>query len=159
MQRYLDILEQTFIIRRLPPFFENVGKRLTKAPKIYIRDTGLLHHLLNIASLKVLDAHPAHPFSQAYFWRTHAGAEIDLLLDRGNRQSERELDRRSGAGRTNLPQPRALPQFHRRPGLAAALRVLCFPHVSRLFPALVLRLERRGLTVLTGARRFCARPR
>ena len=44
MQRYLDILEQTFIIRRLPPFFENVGKRLTKAPKIYIRDTGLLHH-------------------------------------------------------------------------------------------------------------------
>ena len=118
VQRYLDILEQTFIIRRLPPFFENVGKRLTKAPKIYIRDTGLLHHLLNIASLKVLDAHPArgaswetfvleeivrreklaHPFSQAYFWRTHAGAEIDLLLDRGNRRLALEI--KAGSGRS-----------------------------------------------------------
>lgn len=118
VQRYLDILEQTFIIRRLPPFFVNVGKRLTKAPKIYIRDTGLLHHLLNIASLKVLDAHPArgaswetfvleeivrreklaHPFSQAYFWRTHAGAEIDLLLDRGNRRLALEI--KAGSGRS-----------------------------------------------------------
>jgi hypothetical protein len=118
VQRYLDILEQTFIIRRLPPFFENVGKRLTKAPKLYIRDTGLLHHLLNIASFKVLDAHPArgaswetfvleeivrreklaHPYSQAYFWRTHAGAEIDLLLDRGNRRVALEI--KAGSGRS-----------------------------------------------------------
>ena len=118
VQRYLDILEQTFIIRRLPPFFENVGKRLTKAAKIYIRDTGLLHHLLNVASLKVLDTHPArgaswetfvleelvrreklaHPYSQAYFWRTHAGAEIDLLLDRGNRRLALEI--KAGSGRS-----------------------------------------------------------
>ena len=58
VQRYLDILEQTFLIRRLQPYFVNVGKRLTKAPKIYLRDTGLLHHLLNIDSAKVLDSHP-----------------------------------------------------------------------------------------------------
>lgn len=118
VQRYLDILEQTFMIRRLPPFFENVGKRLTKAPKIYIRDTGLLHHLLNIGSLRALDAHPArgaswetfvleeivrreklaHPFSRAYFWRTHAGAEIDLLLDRGERRIALEI--KAGSGRS-----------------------------------------------------------
>lgn len=118
VQRYLDILEQTFMIRRLPPFFENVGKRLTKAPKIYIRDTGLLHHLLNIGSLRALDAHPArgaswetfvleeivrreklaHPFSRAYFWRTHAGAEIDLLLDRGERRIALEI--KVGSGRS-----------------------------------------------------------
>ena len=44
------MLEQTFLVRRLPPFFCNVGKRLTKSPKIYLRDTGLLHHLLNITT-------------------------------------------------------------------------------------------------------------
>lgn len=119
VQRYLDILEQTFMIRRLPPFFENVGKRLTKAPKIYLRDTGLLHHLLNVASLRTLDAHPARgaswetfvleemvrreklaqPFSRAYFWRTHAGAEIDLLLDRGKRRIALEI--KAGSGRSS----------------------------------------------------------
>jgi uncharacterized protein len=58
VQRYLSVLEQTFIIRRLPPFYRNIGKRLTKAPKIYFRDTGLLHHLLNIDSPEELDRHP-----------------------------------------------------------------------------------------------------
>jgi predicted AAA+ superfamily ATPase len=102
--RYIDILEQTFLLRRLPPYFRNIGKRLVKAPKIYLRDTGLLHHLLNIDSLSTLENHPIrgaswetfviedvlrrerirHPHSQAYFWRTAAGAEIDLLIDRGD---------------------------------------------------------------------------
>ena len=100
--RYVDILEQSFLLRRLPPYFRNVGKRLVKAPKLYLRDTGLLHHLLNIDSLAVLDAHPirgaswetlvledllrrealAHPHSAAHFWRTAGGAEVDLLLER-----------------------------------------------------------------------------
>jgi predicted AAA+ superfamily ATPase len=100
--RYVDILEQSFLVRRLPPFFRNVGKRLVKAPKIYVRDTGLLHHLLNIDSLEVLESHPvrgaswetfvledmlrreavAYPHSQAHFWRTSSGAEVDLLLER-----------------------------------------------------------------------------
>lgn len=102
---HVDVLEQTFLLRRLPPYFRNIGKRLVKAPKLYLRDTGLLHHLLNIDSLAVLEDHPIrgaswetfvledvlrrerirHPHSQAYFWRTAAGAEIDLLIDRGDR--------------------------------------------------------------------------
>lgn len=100
--RYVDILEQSFLLRRLPPYFRNVGKRLVKAPKLYLRDTGLLHHLLNIDSLDVLDSHPirgaswetfvledllrreavAHPYVVAHFWRTAGGAEVDLLLER-----------------------------------------------------------------------------
>jgi predicted AAA+ superfamily ATPase len=100
--RHLDVLESIFLLRRLPPYFRNVGKRLTKAPKVYLRDSGLLHHLLNISTAEQLAEHPsrgaswegfviedvvrreklAHPGSQAYFWRTAAGAEIDLVLDR-----------------------------------------------------------------------------
>ena len=100
--RYVDILEQSFLVRRLPPFFKNVGKRLVKAPKIYVRDTGLLHHLLNIDSLDILNSHPVrgaswetfvledilrreavkYPHSLAHFWRTSSGAEADLLLER-----------------------------------------------------------------------------
>jgi uncharacterized protein len=117
VQRYLDILEQTFLIRRLPPYFVNVGKRLTKAPKIYLRDTGLLHHLLNIDSLAALDSHPirgqswetfviedmirrekiAHPFTQFFFWRTQAGAEIDLVFERGSERVAIEI--KAGSGR------------------------------------------------------------
>ena len=117
VQRYLDILEHTFLIRRLPPYFINVGKRLTKAPKIYLRDTGLLHHLLNIDSLATLDSHPirgaswetfviedlvrreklANPFTTFYFWRTQAGSEIDLVLDRGSNRIAIEI--KAGSGR------------------------------------------------------------
>jgi predicted AAA+ superfamily ATPase len=101
--RHVDVLEAIYLVRRLPPYFRNVGKRLTKAPKVYLRDTGLLHHLLNISTAEELHGHPsrgaswegfviedvlrrerlAHATSQAYFWRTAAGAEIDLLLERG----------------------------------------------------------------------------
>jgi predicted AAA+ superfamily ATPase len=104
VQRYLDVLEQTFLLRRLPPYFRNIGKRLSKTPKVYLRDTGLLHHLLNINSIEELDHHPVrgaswetfvledlirrerlrHPHSQSYYWRTGAGAELDLVLDRGS---------------------------------------------------------------------------
>lgn len=102
--RCVDILERSFLLRRLTPYFRNVGKRLVKAPKLYLRDTGLLHHLLNIDSLDTLDSHPirgaswetfvmedllrrealAHPHSMPHFWRTAGGAEADLLLDRGD---------------------------------------------------------------------------
>jgi predicted AAA+ superfamily ATPase len=103
LQRHLDVLESIYLVRRLPPYFRNVGKRLTKAPKVYLRDSGLLHHLLNVSSNEELANHPsrgaswegfviedvlrreklAHPGAQAFFWRTAAGAEIDLVLDRG----------------------------------------------------------------------------
>ena len=111
VQRYLSVLEQTFLIRPLQPYFRNVGKRLVKAPKIYLRDTGLLHHLLNISTHDELASHPirgmswetfviedvlrrehlAHPESQAFYWRTAAGAEIDLLIERGNRRIALEV--------------------------------------------------------------------
>lgn len=103
VQRYVDVLEAVFLVRRLSPWFRNVGKRLSKAPKVYLRDTGLLHHLLNIGSHDELANHPsrgaswegfviedvlrrervAHPGSQPWFWRTAAGAEIDLVIERG----------------------------------------------------------------------------
>ncbi len=105
VRRYVDILEATFLVRRLSPYFKNIGKRLVKAPKLYLRDTGLLHHLLNIGTHEALDTHPGrgasfetfvledlirrerlgHPYSGAYFWRTAAGSEADLLIEREGR--------------------------------------------------------------------------
>lgn len=93
------------MLRRLPPYYRNVGKRLVKAPKLYLRDTGLLHHLLNIDTHDGLDGHPirgaswetfvledllrreagAYPHSLAHFWRTAGGAEVDLLLERAGK--------------------------------------------------------------------------
>lgn len=103
VERHVRTLESVFLVRRIAPYFRNVGKRLTKSPKLYLRDSGLLHHLLNIGSQDELSSHPvrgnswegfviedvlrrehiARPAAQAWFWRTAAGAEIDLLLDRG----------------------------------------------------------------------------
>ena len=115
VDRYLDILEQTFLIRKLPPFFANLRKRLVKSPKVYIRDTGVLHFLLGIESPKMLDTHPARglswegfvidqmisglqrvrPASQAYFWRTATGQEVDLLFDHGSRRVPFEIKLKS----------------------------------------------------------------
>jgi hypothetical protein len=96
--RYLDLLVDIFLLRRLPPWHGNTGKRLVKSPKVYIRDSGLVHALLGIAGLDDLLGHPvvgnswegfvienllnATPFNtQSGFYRTGGGAEIDLLLD------------------------------------------------------------------------------
>ncbi|HUH03902.1 MAG TPA: ATP-binding protein [Kofleriaceae bacterium] len=117
VQRYVDILEQTFLARRLTPYARNIRKRLTKSPKIYLRDTGLLHHLLNVGSLGELDSHPirgpswetfviedllrreilAHPHATAHFWRTATGDEADLVLDRGDARFALEI--KAGSGR------------------------------------------------------------
>ena len=97
ISRYLDLLEGSFIIHRLPPYYANVGKRLVKSPKLYIRDTGILHSLLQIQDEEVLLGHIAYGASweayvveqikrvlsdsvELFFYRTHAGAETDLLL-------------------------------------------------------------------------------
>jgi uncharacterized protein len=93
---YLDALEQTFMIRRLQPWFENVGKRLVKTPKIYIRDSGILHSLQNIDTRKALLTHPKLGASwegfaleevlrvfqprEAYFYSIHSGSELDLFF-------------------------------------------------------------------------------
>lgn len=131
VSRALDIFEQTFLLRRLAPFHRNVGKRLTKSPKAYLRDTGLLHHLLNIGTLDQLDAHPvrgaswetfviedfcrrealAHPFGQSFFWRTAAGAEIDLLLQRGDHLAAIEVKAGIGTGRQARSLAEALPDI------------------------------------------------
>lgn len=102
-RHYLDILSGAFMVRQLPPWFENVGKRLVKSPKIYLRDTGLLHVLLGLHTRVDVLAHPKlgaswegfaldqairlmHAEHDAYFYRTHAGAELDLLVTRRGRR-------------------------------------------------------------------------
>lgn len=96
--RYLDLLENLMLVRRLMPYQANHGKRLVKAPKVFIRDSGIVHALLNITDLEALLGHPvlgaswegfvienlicaAPQRTMAYFYRTQAGAEIDLILD------------------------------------------------------------------------------
>jgi len=95
-RRYLDILAGAYMVRVLPPWFENLKKRQVKAPKIYIRDSGLFHSLLQVSTLADLQGHPKigaswegfalehviHTFRtrDAYFWATHAGAELDLMV-------------------------------------------------------------------------------
>ena len=99
-RRHLDLLTDAFMIRQLQPFHANLRKRQVKSPKIYVRDTGLLHQLLGIDSLKSLLTHPkvgasweglvieqvlrSEPHDAAFFWATHQGAEIDLVLRRGD---------------------------------------------------------------------------
>jgi predicted AAA+ superfamily ATPase len=95
--KYLELLEGSFLIRRLPPYFVNVGKRLTKSPKLYVRDSGLLHYLLRVFDLETLRGNPdvgaswegyvieqiireAPEFSDFYYYRTQHGAEVDLLM-------------------------------------------------------------------------------
>ena len=101
-RRYLDILSGAYMIRVLPPWFENLKKRQVKAPKIYIRDSGLFHSLLQIPNLPELQGNPKigaswegfaldqiiHAFRvrDVYYWATHAGAELDLMVQiRGQR--------------------------------------------------------------------------
>lgn len=99
---YLDVLSGTFLVRQLQPWFENISKRQYKAPKVYVRDSGLLHALLSIGSEADLEGHPKYGASwegfaleqvlsmtrtdRAFFWGTHAGVELDLVLFRRGRR-------------------------------------------------------------------------
>jgi len=102
MRSYLDILTGTFMIRQLQPWHENIGKRQVKAPKIYFRDSGILHKLLSLPDYHSLLGHPRVGASwegfaleqtlltvkpaQAFFWSTYSGAELDLFfLHKGHR--------------------------------------------------------------------------
>jgi predicted AAA+ superfamily ATPase len=96
IRKKLDILTGAYAIRQLPAWYENLGKRTVKSPKIYLRDSGLLHALLDLSTLDQLQSHPKlgsswegfcieqilsiTGSSNAYFWATHAGAELDLFL-------------------------------------------------------------------------------
>lgn len=102
-KRYLDGFVGTYMVRALPPWHENMGKRIVKSPKVYIRDSGILHALLGLQERYDLEGHPSLGASwegyaleqivtqipderDAYFWATHAGAELDLMIASGGRR-------------------------------------------------------------------------
>lgn len=101
VRHYLDLLTDALMVRQLPPWHANLGKRQVKAPKVYVRDSGLLHQLLGIDGERALLSHPkvgaswegfaieqalaTQAHDEAFFWATHQGAEIDLILRRGDR--------------------------------------------------------------------------
>jgi len=107
LQKLLAVLEQTFMVRRLPPLEANLSKRLVRSPKLYLRDSGLLHNLLGIETYDDLLAHPlageswegfvieqliaAHHRWRPHFLRTSNGAELDLVLERGQRRRVYEI--------------------------------------------------------------------
>jgi len=107
IRKYIDLLEQTFVIRTLQPWSGNTKKRLIKAPKVYIRDTGLLHALLDIESMEQLFSHPVYgasyeglvienilaqlPRWKPSFYRTSSGSEFDLVLEKAGKRVAIEI--------------------------------------------------------------------
>ena len=111
IRRYLDILTGALVVRQLQPWHANIAKRQVKAPKIYLRDSGVLHALLGIDSMQSLNTHPKSGASwegflleeiidrlrledeHVHFWATHTGAELDLLIVRGQERIGIEVKR------------------------------------------------------------------
>jgi predicted AAA+ superfamily ATPase len=109
VRRYLDLLTDAQMLRQLQPFHANIGKRQVKSPKVYVRDSGLLHQLMGVDSEKALLEHPKsgaswegfvveqilsiQPHDDAWFWATHQGAEIDLVLSRESKLFGIEIKR------------------------------------------------------------------
>lgn len=111
VRNYLDRLTGALVVRQLPPWFENLGKRQVKAPKVYVADSGLLHCLLGLRTRHDLEGHPKVGASwegfvigqiarhlqataeECFFWATHGGAELDLLVVRGRRRWGFEVKR------------------------------------------------------------------
>jgi predicted AAA+ superfamily ATPase len=163
-RRYLDLLTDAFMIRQLPPYYANLKKRQVKSPKIYVRDSGLLHQLLGIDSMKSLYSHPkagaswegfvieqllmTEPHDEVFFWATHQGAEIDLILRRGDALYGIECKR--------ADTPRITPSIR------IALEDLKLKHVFVLYPgiqrfplagqveAVPLRALSKGVSLLDG---------
>ena len=118
VRRYLDLLASTYVVRILQPWFENLRKRQVRAPKVYVHDAGLLHALLGVRHLEDLQSHPKVGASfegfalgqvirrigaaphECYYWATHQGAELDLLVVRGNQRLGYEFKRTSAPRRT-----------------------------------------------------------
>lgn len=111
VRRYLDALTSAMVVRQLPPWFENIAKRQVKAPKVFIRDSGLLHCLLNLRQTADIESHPKVGASwegfaieqiihrlgaqsdECFTWGTHGGAELDLLIVRGRKRLGFEIKR------------------------------------------------------------------
>jgi predicted AAA+ superfamily ATPase len=136
VRRYLDLMTGVFMVRQLPPWFENLKKRQVKAPKVYVRDSGLLHALLGIANQRDLELHPKVGASwegyaveevlksfrpdEAYYWATHNGAELDLLLFKNGRRIGVECKRADAPTLT--------------PSMRIALADLKLDHLYVLYP-------------------------
>jgi predicted AAA+ superfamily ATPase len=136
VRRYLDLLTGLFMVRQLPPWHENLQKRQVKAPKVYLRDTGLLHQLLGLRTAQALVMHPKCGASwegyaieetlklvqpdEAYFWATHNGAELDLLLLMRGRRLGVEAKRADAPTLT--------------PSMRIALKDLRLDHLTVLYP-------------------------
>jgi predicted AAA+ superfamily ATPase len=136
VRRYLDILQDVFMIRVLQPWYANLQKRQVKSPKIYFRDSGLFHSLLGIRSDHDLLTHPKSGASwegyvieevikatvpdETYFWATHSGAELDLLLLKDGRRIGVECKR--------VDAPRMTPSMR------SALADLQLDHIAVFYP-------------------------
>ena len=136
VRRYLDLLTGLFMIRQLPPWHENLQKRQVRAPKVYFRDTGLLHQLLGLRTQQELLSHPKCGASwegyaieetlklvqpdEAFFWATHNGAELDLLLFTGGRRLGVEVKHADAPTLT--------------PSMRIALADLRLDHLTVLYP-------------------------
>ena len=166
VRRHLDLLTGVFMVRQLPPWFENLRKRQVKAPKVYVRDSGLLHALLGIGNARELELHPKVGASwegfaieealkamrpdEAYFWATHQGAELDLLLLKRGRRIGVECKRVDAPTLT--------------PSMRIALRDLKLHRLFVVYPgerryALTHRVEVVPLAALTAGGRPGARGR
>ena len=136
VRQYLDLLTEIFMVRQLQPWHENLLKRQVKAPKVFVRDSGLLHHLLGIRTERDLLGHPKLASSwegyameevlkltapeSAYFWATHGGAELHLLLFKNGRRHGIEIKREDAPSLT--------------PSIRIALHDLRLDHLSVLYP-------------------------
>ncbi len=136
VRRYLDLLTGLFMVRQLQPWHENLAKRQVKAPKVYVRDSGVLHELLGIGTRKDLLSHPKSGASwesyaieqvlamcapdEAYFWATYQGAELDLLLFRSGRRYGVEVKRQDAPSLTR--------------SMRIALEDLELDHLTVLYP-------------------------
>lgn len=136
--RYVDLLTATFMVRQLQPWFANVSKRQVKAPKLYLRDSGMLHSLLGISSRAALNVHPMVGASwegfalesvirelrlspsQCFFWATHAGAELDLFAQIKGKPYGFELKRSDAPKLT--------------PSMRVAIEDLKLEHLYVIFP-------------------------
>jgi predicted AAA+ superfamily ATPase len=136
IRRYLDLLTDAYMIRQLPPYHANLKKRQVKSPKIYVRDSGLVHQLLGVDSMKSLYSHPkvgaswegfvieqilmTAPHDDVFFWATHQGTEIDLILRHGGARYGIECKR------TDTPRL--------TPSIRIALEDLKLKHVFVIYP-------------------------
>jgi predicted AAA+ superfamily ATPase len=113
VRNYVDILTSALVVRQLPPWYENISKRQVKSPKVYVADSGLVHTLLGLKTMRDLEGHPkigaswegfaienvvrrlgARP-DECFFWATHGGAELDLLVVHGRNRVGFEVKRTS----------------------------------------------------------------